>query len=172
MRLKPFRSPSRIISLSGSCHDILVGPWSLAICVRWFKTIQFKERKLLTPIVRLPPGHLLCTCTGYERHVGLFPAPPSPPAFLYSKGARTSPITHTVFTPKSRRSLCSAGLKPTQYSGHSFCRGGATYAFLCGAPVELISPQGDWSSDALPLYIARPLERCISMAYLIEQNIV
>ena len=80
----------------------------------------------------------LVICTGYERHVGLFPAPPSPPAFLYSKGARTSPITHTVFTPKSRRSLCSAGLKPTQYSGHSFCRGGATYAFLCGAPVELI----------------------------------
>ena len=114
----------------------------------------------------------LVICTGYERHVGLFPAPPSPPAFLYSKGARTSPITHTVFTPKSRRSLCSAGLKLTQYSGHSFCRGGATYAFLCGAPVELISPQGDWSSDALPLYIAIPLERCISMAYLIKQNIV
>lgn len=109
---------------------------------------------------------------GFERHVGLFPAPPSSPAFLYSKGARTSPITHAVFTPKLRCSRCSAGLKPTQYSGHSFCRGEATYAFRCGAPVELISLQGDWSSDALLHYIAIPLERRISMAYLFAQNIV
>ena len=89
------------------------------------------------------------------------------PAFLYSKGARTSPITHAVFTPKLRRFLCSAGLKPTQYSGHCFCRGGATYAFRCGAPVELISLQGEWSSHAVLLYIAQPLERRISVAHLI-----
>ena len=84
-------------------------------------------------------------------HVNLFLAPPSSPAFLYSKGALTSPITHAVqFTAKLHRSLCSAGAKPTQYFGHSFRRGGATYAFRCGAPVELISLQEDWSSNAVP----------------------
>ena len=113
----------------------------------------------------MPRGSLCAPCPPV-------PAPPSTPAFLYSKGARTSPITHAVFTPKLRRSLCSAGLKPTQYSGHSFCRGGATYAFRCGAPVELISLQGDWSSDAVLLYIAQPLERRISVAHLIAQDIV
>ena len=155
-----------------SRQDILVRPWGLVICVHWSKTIQFKERKLLIPIVRLPPGHLLCPVQAYERHVRLFPAPPSSPAFLYSKGALPSPITHAVFTAKLRRSLCSADLQPSQYSGHSFRRGGATYAFRCGAPVELISLQGDWSSDAVHLYITQPLERRISVAHLIAQNIV
>ena len=155
-----------------SHQDILVRPWGLVICVHWSKTIQFKERNLLIPIVRLPPGHLLCPVQAYERHVRLFPAPPSSLAFLYSKGVLPSPITHAVFTAKLRRSLCSAGLQPSQYSGHSFRRGGATYAFRCGAPVELISLQGDWSSDAVHLYIAQPLERRISVAHLIAQNIV
>ena len=106
-------------------------------------------------------------------HVNLFPAPPFSPAFLYSKGALTSPITHAVqFTAKLHHSLCSAGPKPTQYSGHSFRRGGATYIFRCGAPIELISLQGDWSSDAVHLYISQPLERRVSVAPVIAQNIV
>lgn len=69
--------PSRINSLSGSCQDILVGLSGLAICVRWFKTIQFKERKLLTPIGRLPPGHLLCPCKVMSA-MSVF-SPPHPP---------------------------------------------------------------------------------------------
>lgn len=63
---------------------------------------SIKERKLLIPIVRLPPGHLLCPLQAYEPHVHLFPAPPSSVAFL-------SPITHVVVTPKLRLSLCSVG---------------------------------------------------------------
>lgn len=160
--------PSKTLSR----QDILIRPWGLVICVRWSKTIQFKERKLLIPIVRLPPGHPLCPVQAYEHHISLFPATPSSPAFLYSKGSHTSPITHAVFTAKLRDSLCSAGLKPTQYSGHSFRRGGATFAFRCGAPIELISLQGEWSSDAVLLYIAQPLERRLSVAHLIAKNIV
>ena len=43
----------------------------------WSKTIQFKERKLLIPIVRLPPGRVLCPVEAYVRPVRLFP--PHPP---------------------------------------------------------------------------------------------
>ena len=67
--------------------------------------------------------------------------------------------------------LASAGLDPSKYSTHSLRRGGASYAFKCGAPVKLISLQGDWSSDAVPLYIAQPLERRLSAARLIALNI-
>ena len=75
------------------------------------------------------------------------------------------------FFKKLHHCLTHAGLKDTQYSGHSVRRGGATYAFRCGAPVELISLQGDWSSDAVLLYIAQPLEWRIVVAHLIAQNI-
>ena len=151
--------------------NIIVLPWGLVICVTWSKTIQFKERQLLIPVLRLPADHPLCPVQAFERHLRLFPAPPSSPAFLQSCGDSATPITHATFTTKLRKSLSDTGLKASNYSGHSFRRGGATFAFHCGAPVELISLQGDWSSDAVLLYIAQPLKRRMSVAQLIATNI-
>jgi len=73
-----------------SHQDIIIGSWGLLICVGWSKTIQFRQLQLLIPVVRLPLGHPLCPVQAYERHVRLFPAPPSSPAFR-SKGKITSP---------------------------------------------------------------------------------
>lgn len=160
--------PSKTLSR----EDIIVRSWGLVICVQWSKTIQFKQRKLLIPVVRLPSNHPLCPVQAYERHLRLFPAPPSSPAFLHFRADHATPITHSVFTAKLRKSLSLAGLQASNYSGHSFRRGGATYAFRCGAPIELISLQGDWSSDAVLLYIAQPLERRLSVAHLIAKNII
>lgn len=39
-----------------------------------------------------------------------------------------------------------------RYTGHSFRRGGATYAFRSGVPGELIQVMGDWKSDAYKRY--------------------
>ena len=151
--------------------DIIIRPWGLVICVRWSKTIQFRERQLLIPVMRLTQGHPLCPVKAYERHISLFPATPNSPAFLRSSSGHASPITHNEFTAMLRKALGHAGFPASKFSGHSFRRGGATYAFRCGAPVELISLQGDWSSDAVLLYIAQPLERRLSVAKLIAQNI-
>ena len=126
---------------------------------------------LLIPVVRLPSNHPLCPVQAYERHLRLFPAPPSSPAFLHFRWDLATPITHSTFTTKLLKSLSIAGLKASNYSDHSFRRGGATFAFHCGAPVELISLQDDWSSDAVLLYIAQPLERRLSVAHLIAKNI-
>jgi hypothetical protein len=43
------------------------------------------------------------------------------------------------------------------YTGHSFRRGGATFAFRCGVPTTLIKLHGDWRSDAYLLYTATPI---------------
>lgn len=53
----------------------------------------------------------------------------------------------------------------------SLRRGGASYAFKYGTPVELIILQGDSLSDTVLLYIARSLERCLSVARLIALNV-
>lgn len=102
-----------------SREDIIVRPWGLVIRVQWSKTIQFKQRKLLIPVVRLPSNHPLCPVQAYERHLRLFPAPPSSPAFLHFRADHATPITHSVFTAKLRKSLSLAGLKASNYSGHS-----------------------------------------------------
>ena len=78
---------------------------------------------------------------------------------------------HYEFTAKPCKILSQAGFYASKFSGHSFRRGGATYAFRCRVPVELISLQGDWSSDTVHLYIAQPLERRLSVAKLIAKNI-
>ena len=123
------------------------------------------------PVVRLPPGHPLCPVQPYEHHLRCHPAPSSSPAFFKSFDGDIKPITYDVLGTKLRCVLASAGLDPSKYSTHSLRRGGASYAFKCGAPVELISLQGDWSSDAVLIYVAQPLERRLSVARLIASNI-
>ena len=45
------------------------------------------------------------------------------------------------------------GLKPTDFSSHSFRRGGATIAFQAHVEPELIKYHGDWKSDAYLVYL-------------------
>ena len=44
-------------------------------------------------------------------------------------------------------------LDPSNFSPHSFRRGGATFAFDCHIPSEIIKLQGDWQSDAYLVYL-------------------
>lgn len=120
--------------------------------------------------MRLSQGHPLCPVQAYERHILEFPVTHTSPAFLHSRNGHVTPITHSAFTDKLRKVLSHAGFPANKFSGHSFCCGGATYTFRCGAPVEIISLQGDWSSDTVLLYIAQPLERRLSLVKLIAQN--
>ena len=54
---------------------------------------------------------------------------------------------------KLRTILQSLGLPAKDYACHSFCKGGASFAFQAGIPVELIKILGDWHSDTVLLYI-------------------
>ncbi|KAI8516382.1 hypothetical protein Bbelb_049630 [Branchiostoma belcheri] len=62
-------------------------------------------------------------------------------------------MTQAVFDKALKCILVRAGLNPHLYSLHSGRRGGATFAFRAGVPVELIRLQGDWRSDAYLLYL-------------------
>ena len=122
-----------LVPTSLSAHGVLV------ICVRWSKTIQYKQRRLLIPVVRVPPGHPLCAVQAYEHHLRCHPASSSTPAFLKSSDGEIKPISYDALGTKLRSVLASVGLDPSKYSTPSLRRGGASYAFKCGAPVELIS---------------------------------
>ena len=58
-----------------------------------------------------------------------------------------------MFITHLRLCLRKLGLNPSCYSGHSFRRGGASFALQCGIPAEWIRLQGDWSSDAYQRYL-------------------
>ena len=64
---------------------------------------------------------------------------------------------------KSR--LFAIGVAPSNSSGHSFRRGGASFAFALRIPSELIQQQGDWRSDAYLRYLGKPLSQRLKVAF-------
>ena len=133
-------------------RDILVCQAGLIVTLKWSKTIQCAERRLTIPVSAFP-GSPLCPVWAFQRMCTMVPAPPEAPAFvIYSQG-KLVPVIHSQFTQQLRAFLHKTGHNPAAYSGHSFRRGGATWAFQLGVPGELIQLHGDWKSDAYKQYI-------------------
>ncbi|KAI8492018.1 hypothetical protein Bbelb_303910 [Branchiostoma belcheri] len=87
-------------------------------------------------------------------------AKPDGPAFVLPQetGPGFTPLTHKPFVTTLRTLLRQCGYPDSAYSGHSFRRGGATWASECGLPPELIKLQGDWKSSAYQRYTSVSLK--------------
>ena len=81
-------------------------------------------------------------------------------AFSYQLGGviRTACITYEQLVNAAKCMAKNVGLDPDLVSGHSFRRGGASYAALAGVPDMLIQRQGDWKSTCYRAYIVCPPE--------------
>jgi len=131
----------------------------LMVHVKWSKTRQFRQRVLQLPVSAIP-GHPLCPRQAVLNMLHLLPAKDSSPAFLVpASGGGLVSLTHATFVSHLKTLLEAAGLPSAQYSGHSFRRGGATFAWRCGADSNTIKLLGDWSSDAYEVYLDSSLEQ-------------
>ena len=80
----------------------------------------------------------MCSC---------LPAPASAPTFFtaYRSGSYNV-SSKSQFVSVFRARLASMGVSdPARFRGHSFRRGGATWAFHDGVPGKLIQIYGDWA---------------------------
>ena len=109
-------------------------------------------------------GSPLCPVAAFRNMCRVVPASSNSPAFGTFTNNKFRPITHSVFTCTLRTLLDKAGYDSSAYSGHSFRRGGATWAFSSGVPGELIQVHGDWHSDAYLLYLSMSLESRFSVS--------
>ncbi len=75
------------------------------------------------------------------------------------------PFLYPSFLRVLKSKLVAIGIDPTNYSGHSFRRGGASFAFALRIPSELIQQQGDWHSDAYLRYLGKPLSQRLKVAF-------
>ena len=57
--------------------------------------------------------------------------------------------------------LTSLGFDPKLFAGHSFHRGGASFAYQAGVPIELIKALGNWCSDTILHNLANMLSKAI-----------
>ncbi len=151
-------SPSRFDPASHLARGTVIRTdYGLSIQLSKTKTIQFHQRVLTIPISAIP-NHPLDPVAAYHHMCSLIPAPAEAPAFVYpdSRGVLTT-LTHATFQSNLRTLLRSIGLEPNHYSGHSFRRGGCSFAFQANVPSELIQQHGDWRSHAYRRYLSFPL---------------
>lgn len=138
--------------------------YGISVTFWWTKTIQFGQRKLTIPLLAMP-GCPLCPVQAYRRMCQLVPAESSSPAFVIPGRTGVSYVTKPQFVQVLRAKLAAAGIKDYQlYRGHSFRRGGTSWAFNVGVPGELIQIFGDWSSDAYKGYLDLSLDSKLLLA--------
>ena len=121
----------------------------ILVHINWSKTIQFREREIICPLIRIK-DHRLCPVTAFERLLQLKIKFCNGALFTLPSG---SCITYHLFQKKLRSCLTSIGLDVKIYSSHSFRRGFTTLAFKSDIPPEHIQLLGDWKSDAYKNYL-------------------
>ena len=122
------------------------------------KTIQNCERVLRLPLP-LIPGSPLCPRAALQRFFANTRTRPTHPLSHYLFGWRGAapgswvPLTHASFVGRLKSLLVAAGYDPSRFAGHSFRRGGATFAFAeAGLSSLHIKALGDWVSDVFMQY--------------------
>jgi len=135
--------------------DVQILRDSLRFTFRHSKTNQFGLREHVT-MAHAMPGKVLDPHQAVIRAFNLCPqASDTAPAFAVptGRGGGSTPLTHDMFVNALRYCLGMIGVDPAKYSGHSFRRGGATFAHRLGVDPLLIKRMGDWRSDAYMRYI-------------------
>ena len=95
--------------------------------------------------------------------VAAIPAADTDPAFLLPDGL---PLTHSLFVTTVKRLVGLIGLNPDSVAGHSFRRGGASFAAY--SFIKLI---GDWRSNAYLAYIIIPTSSRVQVTASMVQKI-
>lgn len=154
--------PPAIASFDPSKHlrrrDFIQHAWGIEVIIRSTKTIQFNQRQLSLPLPYLGQSHPLCPVTAiYRAFAATVAAKADGPAFMIPRPQGLVPLLYCQFMVKLRGCLGKLGINQKDYAGHSFRRGGATWALSSNMPGEVIKLLGDWKSDAYMCYIEVPL---------------
>ena len=151
-------------------QDILLAQDSMLVRFRWTKTIQFGQKVLEVPLLKMPQSKL-CPVRACQRMIKAVPARPQDSAFSLPRPWGIAPVTYDHFQQFLKSKIQEIGLDASLFSSHSFRRGGATWAFKVGVRGELIQVQGDWLSDAYTRYIDFSLEERLSVAHNMSRAI-
>ena len=165
-------SPSSFDPTRHLCRDdITFTSHGAVLRIKWTKTLQHKDRLLLVPLPRIP-GSALCPVSAIVQYFTLVPAPDYAPFFSIPSHGSLRPLTHDVFSKAIKSHISSIGLSPSDFSPHSFRRGGATFAFQAGVPERLMQRHGDWRSDAYRRYLSLSLTQRTVVADLMAAGLM
>ena len=151
--------------------NIVLVDSGLWINIVWSKTNQYGDRILQVPVPRIH-GSPLCPIRAYERLISIVPAHSSDPAFTYALKPKLRTVTQYLFVKVLREHLHKAEYNASSFTGHSFRRGGATFAFVAGVPGELIQIHRDWASAAYLRYLDITLQSRWKVALKMRNHLI
>ena len=143
--------------------EVKFHPQGATLHISHTKTIQYQERELVIPVPHIP-GSYMCPSTALRLIYKLVTGPANSPLLSYPTHAGPKALSYLSFTNTLKSLLQELGISPSLYSGHSFRRGGATFAFACNLPSELIKEQGGWRSDCYQRYLEPDLATKFTVA--------
>ena len=152
-------------------RDLAFEDFGLVLTFRHTKTIQVCDRVLEVPLHYINDSPL-CPVRAVKDMMSAFEdAPSTTPLFSFKKNGGVVPLTQQTFSKCLQTVLKACGLPFDKLSGHSFRRGGASFAFSVGVPVSIIKLQGDWKSDSYERYIRVPLNSKVKLAKLLALSV-
>ena len=128
------------------------------------KTIQFGRKRLHIPLLSL--NSILCPVMAYSNSLKVLESHDFIPAFVFTEKSKLQWLTKGLFIRTFRSVSSRFAEDVSSFTGHSFRRGGASWAFQSGVPGELIQVMGDWVSDAYKNYLEFTLENKMQLAAL------
>ena len=141
----------------------------LIITLTHTKTIQFGRRRLHIPLLRV--NSILCPVRAFTQIAGLSEVSSHTPAFIFREKGKNKWLTSSIFIRTFRAVMTAGGLVASDFTGHSFRRGGATWAFQSGISGELIQICGDWASDAYKRYLEFSTQNKLDLAALLTRDL-
>lgn len=129
----------------------------MLVHIKWTKTLQYKERKLLIPVI--PFANMgISAVKWFQYMIMRIPATPREPAFSVPKKGINLPLTYSQLGRLLKKWIALAQLNPTNFSLHGLRRGGACWLDKHGVPDRVIQVLGDWKTSAFKLYIDSALQ--------------
>ena len=138
-----------------SWADVRPCEQGLLLDLKWTKTLQAQHGVTTIPLSSLSDQRI-CPVAAWNLYRHMLPGV-SP--------SRTTPLLLTTAPPISKtisastlramflRATLAAGLSDKNYTPHSLRRGGASFCFQAGVPLEHIKKHGTWSSQAVDRYL-------------------
>lgn len=128
-------------------HDKL-----LLVHIKWTKTLQYRERKLLIPVIPFADADINAVAW-FQFMVSRIRAPPTAPAFAIPSKRGLTPLTYSQLAGKLKKWTSACGLDSSRYTSHCLRRGGASWLDEQGVPESVIAVLGDWRTTAFKNYI-------------------
>ena len=152
-------APASVSEFDSSRLTTLQDVWptkqGVLLSIKWTKT---RQAAIFTAPIPIPAlgANPICPVTvwhDYVEQLRFVSRKPDSPLLLSTTGPPGRVITIPILRALLRRAAHLAGLSHCHYTPHSLRRGGASFGFLAGVPLEHIRFHGTWTSEAVNHYL-------------------